>query len=66
MTKREKQELCEILGIETLKERKMDSLDFHELGVWNIEKALESAYNMGRMKGRTEARRYKSGFHDLP
>jgi len=51
MTKREKQELCEILGIETLKERKMDSLDFHELGVWDIEKALKRAYEMGQMKG---------------
>jgi hypothetical protein len=54
MTKKQKQELCEILGIETLEERKMDSLDFHDLGVWSIEKALERAYEMGRSKGRTE------------
>jgi hypothetical protein len=57
MNQNQKQELCEILGIETLEERKMDSLDFHELGVWNIEKALELAYTMGQMKGRIEARR---------
>jgi hypothetical protein len=38
----------EILDLETLKTRKMDSLDFHELAVWQIRKALEAAYNAGR------------------
>jgi hypothetical protein len=38
----------EILDLETLEARNMDSLDFHELSVWEIRKALEAAYNAGR------------------
>ncbi len=37
-----------ILDLETLEPRKRDSLDFHELGVWAIKKALEAAYEAGR------------------
>jgi hypothetical protein len=48
LTAKQKRELCKILGIETLKERKMDSLDFNELAVWSLEKALQKAYEMGR------------------
>lgn len=51
MTKKEMQELVNILGIETLEERKMDSLDFPEVAVWNIRWALERAYEMGFVKG---------------
>ena len=38
----------EILDLETLETRNMDSLDFHELSVWEIREALEAAYNEGR------------------
>ncbi|XHR30891.1 MAG: DUF6900 domain-containing protein [Chthoniobacteraceae bacterium] len=38
----------EILDLETLEARNMDGLDFHELSVWEIRKALEAAYNAGR------------------
>lgn len=36
------------LNIETLVERKSDSLDFHDVGVLNIKDALEAAYEAGR------------------
>ena len=36
------------LGIQTLEERKRDSLDFHELSVALIAAALEAAYDAGR------------------
>ncbi len=35
------------LFIETLEERKSDSLDFHEVSVWGVQAALESAYAAG-------------------
>jgi len=38
----------EVLDLETLETRRMDSLDFHDLAVWEIRKALEAAYNAGR------------------
>lgn len=38
----------DILWIETLEERKNDSLDFHELAVWQVEKALSAAYEAGK------------------
>ena len=38
----------DVLGIETLDARKSDSLDFHDLAVWQIRKALEAAYEAGR------------------
>jgi len=37
-----------ILRIPTLAERRSDSLDFHELGVWQIKKALKAAYEAGQ------------------
>ena len=36
------------LNIETLREKKRDSLDFHDCSVWSIKKALEKAYETGR------------------
>jgi len=36
------------LGIVTLTERKMDALDFHEVGVWQIKDALRAAFELGR------------------
>ncbi len=38
----------EILDLETLETRKSDSLDFHDMAVWEIRKALEAAYEAGR------------------
>jgi hypothetical protein len=38
----------EVLDLETLETRKMDSLDFHDLAVWSIKDALERAYEAGR------------------
>ena len=38
----------QILDLETLDTRKSDRLDFHELAVWQIKKALEAAYVAGR------------------
>jgi hypothetical protein len=37
----------EHLRLETLETRRRDSLDFHDLPVWCIRKALEEAYNAG-------------------
>jgi len=37
-----------VLGIETLKTRKADHLDFHEVSVWQVEEALQAAYQAGR------------------
>ncbi|MBX9633961.1 MAG: hypothetical protein K2X44_03180 [Magnetospirillum sp.] len=38
----------QILDLETLDTRKSDRLDFHELAVWQIKKALDAAYAAGR------------------
>jgi len=37
-----------ILNISTLTTRKMDSLDFHEVAVWQVLAALRLAHRMGR------------------
>ena len=36
------------LNIQTLSTRKMDSLDFHEVAVWQVLAALRLAHRMGR------------------
>ena len=36
------------LGIETLEVRGRDRLDFHEVGVAGLRRALERAYGLGR------------------
>ena len=41
----------EVLDIETLEPRKMDRLDFHDVAVWQVAKALEAAYEAGRSAG---------------
>jgi RNase adaptor protein for sRNA GlmZ degradation len=38
----------EHLDIETLTERKSDALDFHEISVWNLKKALQAAFEAGQ------------------
>ena len=40
------------LGIETLDTRKSDGLDFHDVSVWGIRKALEAAFEAGRQTSR--------------
>jgi len=35
-------------GIETLETRQSDSLDFHDLAVWQVRGMLEKAYEAGR------------------
>ena len=44
----------DVLDIETLDTRKSDELDFHDLAVWSIEKALQVAYEAGRLTGKSE------------
>ena len=36
------------LGLETLETQNSDSLDFHDISVWRLKVALESAYEAGR------------------
>ena len=45
----------EHLLIETLEERKRDSLDFHELAIWQIKAALIAAYKAGRQTSKTKS-----------
>lgn len=42
-------------GLETLEERKLDSLDFYETAVWNLQKALHAAYELGRSEKKGKA-----------
>ena len=39
-------------GIETLEARGSDSLDFHDLAVWQVREMLEAAYHAGRAAAR--------------
>ena len=39
-------------GVETLDERKRDSLDFHDIHVGQIKAALEAAYQAGLEAGK--------------
>jgi hypothetical protein len=45
------------LNIETLEERKSDSLDFHDCAVWTIHSALEEAYQAGLRAGLAQSHR---------
>lgn len=38
----------EHLGIATLETRRSDSLDFHDVAVWQVEAALKAAFDAGR------------------
>jgi len=40
------------LDIETLEEQKMDDLDFHNVSVWGVERALRAAYEAGKADGK--------------
>ncbi|WP_276681457.1 DUF6900 domain-containing protein [Thalassolituus oleivorans] len=39
-----------VLGLDTLETRNSDELDFHEMSVWQVKKALEAAYKAGQSK----------------
>ena len=41
------------LGMVTLETRKSDDLDFHDLAVWQIKKALKDAFIAGMQTGMT-------------
>ena len=49
MTKQQRMEQIarEHLGIETLEPRRRDSLDFHEVPVWQVAKGRDAAYRAG-------------------
>lgn len=47
----------ETLGLDTLATRRSDGLDFHDLAVWSIEKALQAAYASGLQAGAGGCRR---------
>lgn len=49
----------EILDLETLETRHGDSLDFHDLAVWQLKAALEAAYKAGAESAK---RYYEEGF----
>lgn len=42
-----------IVGLETLETRKSDDLDFHDVAVWCLKKALEDAFIAGMAVGST-------------
>lgn len=42
----------DLLGIETLETRRSDGLDFHDLAVWQIRKALTAAFEAGQQTAR--------------
>ena len=41
------------IGLETLKTRNSDDLDFHDVAVWSIKKALQDAFIAGMTVGNT-------------
>ena len=49
--------LAKTHGIETLETRYSDSLDFHELAVWQLKEMLEQAYTCGANAASTTAAR---------
>ena len=43
------------LSIDTLETRHLDSLDFHDVGVWCVRDALQAAFEAGLAEGRRNA-----------
>ncbi|MFM2006391.1 MAG: hypothetical protein RLZZ09_2046 [Pseudomonadota bacterium] len=39
------------LRLETLETRHSESLDFHDIAIWQIESALKAAFEAGRQDG---------------
>lgn len=60
------EDIRKLLHLETLTTRNMDSLDFHEVAVWNVKKSIEMAFEAGRKleKAKRKARSGKR-FHLL-
>ena len=48
------EQIRKALGLETLETRRRDALDFHDLAVWTIRDAIQTAFNAG----------YDAGFRD--
>jgi hypothetical protein len=48
---------AEVLGIATLDARASDDLDFHQVGVRSLRRALEAAFEAGQLSVRGEDRR---------
>ena len=48
------------LRIDTLESRRRDSLDIHEVSVWELRDALEAAYRAGMEQGRRGKKRNAS------
>jgi len=44
-----------VLGIETLETRNRNGLDFHDVAVWSIREALETAFAAGLAAGKKKA-----------
>ena len=44
----------DILGFSTLEKRNMDYLDFYDVSVWSVEKALKLAYEAGKSDEKRE------------
>ena len=44
----------EHLRVPTLETRKSDSLDFHDLAVWQLRAALDAAYQAGIVAAKSE------------
>jgi len=55
----------DILLIPTLKERKSDSLDFHEVAVWTVRDAMQKAFNAGQGKNSKPTKNTVSMFENM-
>jgi hypothetical protein len=44
----------DVLGIPTLKTQNSDRADYHEVSVWKIRQALQTAYTRGVLEARLE------------
>ena len=42
------------LFVKTLETQGSDSLDFHDVSAWGLKKALEAAFEAGRLAGSTK------------
>ena len=51
------------LDVETLETRRSDRLDFHDLAVWSIKAALETAYQAGVEQGCRQAAKSDQARH---
>ena len=47
-----REQVCKELDIDTLETRKRDSLDFHDIAVWQLEKVMQMAFEAGMKAGK--------------